>query len=483
MTIASQLHRAAVWKCSFPATSYVYNRRHIARTYAMLRKSEHLPREALRKIQLVRLRKVIEHAYTAIPFYTKRFKEIGLEPGDITRIEDIKIIPPLNREEVIDYARQMIDVKFEKAVTEAERIMAPPGQPIPFGNFRRHRLVRNTSSGSTGAPTVFYEDGSVSALNWAHDFRLRSWFGIAPAEKEARMIRISPDYVPRAAVNVWRKLLWNQCILPGVNLGEENYAYCAHVLAQFRPAVIWGFTSALVGLAEYLQSKGQSYPEWTPRLLIGWAAPLHEHERKTLAEAFDCPSTNVYGSREVGHVAGKCPEGRFHLNDEYLLVEAEENADYVEDSASGELLVTSLLPGPMPFIRYRMGDIGAISSDSCPCGRTLRILSELLGRTGEIFITKNGRMISPNFWCRTFMDPKTNYAVRRFQVIYTHSKDLRIRIVRSANYTQDTETYLRRVLERNFNHDTRIDFEYPQDIAPLISGKYQMVVNESKQNR
>ena len=76
----------------------------------------------------------------------------------------------------------------------------------------------------------------------------------------------------------------------------------------------------------------------------------------------------------------------------------------------------------MPFIRYRMGDIGDVKPSRCQCGRTLQVIENLLGRTGEIFITKDGRMISPNFWCRTFMSGKVSGAIRRFQVVYTRTK-------------------------------------------------------------
>ena len=51
----------------------------------------------------------------------------------------------------------------------------------------------NTSSGSTGAPTVFYEDGTQTGLNWANELRIKSWFGVEPGSKEVRFLRSSSE--------------------------------------------------------------------------------------------------------------------------------------------------------------------------------------------------------------------------------------------------------------------------------------------------
>ena len=124
---------------------------------------------------------------------------------------------------------------------------------------------------------------------------------------------------------------------------------------------------------------------------------------RILRDVLNCHVTNIYGAREVGHIAMRCPEGNFHINEENLLVEEEEPSNGKE--SAGELLVTTLDATIMPFLRYRMGDLGRLARKECTCGRSLLLLEELVGRTGEIFRTRDGRMISPNFWCRTFMNP------------------------------------------------------------------------------
>jgi phenylacetate-CoA ligase len=134
----------------------------------------------------------------------------------------------------------------------------------------------------------------------------------------------------------------------------------------------------------------------------------------------------------------------------------------------------------MPFIRYRMGDVGEVVSADCGCGRRLQLLKNLLGRTGEIFFTKSGRMISPNFWCRVFMSASHADRVKRFQVVYTREKNLRISIQRGDAYNAGTEQYIRSMIEENFTPDTSLEIRYVDRIEPTVSGKYLMVVNEAE---
>ncbi len=77
------------------------------------------------------------------------------------------------------------------------------------------------------------------------------------------------------------------------------------------------------------------------------------------------------------------------------------------------------------------------------------------------------------------MDEILSASIERFQIIYTKSKDIRIKIiVKNNKYTPETEVYFRRFTDKNFNNGTKVTFEYVQNIAPHISGKYQMVVWE-----
>src|SRR5216683_7375381 len=321
MSLVEELNQFLVGRIAFPAVNYALNRKNILGRYRKLLVSEQSSEDALKELQFQKLGAVLRHAYKSIPFYTKRFMEIGLVPGDIKTLEDMRHIPPIVRQDVIDHRLDMVDARYRHSVLAADQAAQTAGFPIPFARFRRHRLVRNTSSGTTGTPTVFYEDGSTTALSWVHELRLKQWYGLAPGVKEARMSAISTEYVATSNIPSARELLWNQMILPGYFLSDREHELSLRKIRKFRPRVLWGPTLALTGLAQYLGRANEDISRCRPDLVISRAAPLYGHEQKLLTEVFGCPVTNIYGTRELGHVAMNCPHGSIHVNQENYLVE------------------------------------------------------------------------------------------------------------------------------------------------------------------
>jgi phenylacetate-CoA ligase len=463
-----------VGRIAFPLVNSLLNRRQIFRHHRELLESETLPPERIQEIQLQRFKHLLHYAYNWCPYYKKKLSAAGIAPDAIHSLEDVGRIPPLERREIVEHHVDMVDVRHRSSISVADKSGRPPGVPV-LGLFRRHKLIRNTSTGSTGIPTIFYEDGTTSALNWARELQLKSWFGLGVGVKEARFARVSTEYLPKSKMLRARKRLWNQLILPGMNLSDSDYDFSLHEILRFRPRILWGITTALTGFAEHIRRSQMSLDSWHPDLVITWAAPMYEHEEQLLGEVFECPVTNVYGTREVGHVAARCPAFSLHVNQGDFLVEIEQSGPAEK---SGEILVTALHPSPMPFIRYRVGDLGELSSSHCSCGRTLQVLRHVLGRTNEVLHTSDGRMLAPNFWCRVFMLDLTSRAVERFQVVYRKDQSIRIRIVPKQNYSPNTESFLKDLLEKNLGASTHFEFEYVPEIPPHPTGKYHLVVNE-----
>jgi phenylacetate-CoA ligase len=469
MVLAS-LHERMVRAVFFPVSQCLFNRRKIMSEFRSSRKTESLPQETIASLQMQKLRVVLEKAVQFVPFYRHRFQQAGITIGAIRDPDDLCTIPPLSRDDLINNTGDLVDSRYQSAVAGIRSGKAGPGEPKLFSRFYKYPIVKNTSSGSTGAPTVFYENGSVSAMSWANELRVKRWFGVQPGAREARLVRVSPDFVKKSRANLVRRVLWNQMVLPGVNLSDVEYASIADQLKWFNPKVIWAFTSAATGLSRWTKEANIAPFHPSPKLVITWAAPLFQNDLEMIRDAFGCAVTNIYGMREVGHIAALCPSNSLHVF---------QDSHFLETDKNGELLVTFLRPTPMPFIRYRTGDIGKVATCKCACGRTLQIITEFHGRTGELFTTNDGRMFSPNFWCRTFMDAQLAATVKRFQIVYTKSGAIKVRMILPEVHRPDAEKALGAVVAKNFGPETKVMFEYPGEIAPQLSGKYQMVINEN----
>ena len=469
--IFQTLHERFIRSVSFPFSQYCFNRRNIGYECRQSLCREYSSPDSIAAFQEQKLRVVVEHACKFVPFYQRRFKEAGITPDSITTIDDLRRIPPLSRDDLVNFKTDLVDYRYRPSIEAADASRRGPGEPMPFARFRKFPLAKNASSGSTGAPTVFYDDGTISAISWANEIRVKRWFGLQQGAREARLVRVSPEFVEKNRKNRLRRFLWNQMVLPGMNLTERDYGFIIGQLNGYRPKTIWSMTSAIAELARFLNETPACPLTSKPMLIITWAAPLYDHEKKIIRKIFSCPVTNIYGMREVGHIGALCGEGKLHVFQETHFLETDDN---------NELLVTFLRPTAMPLIRYRTGDRGELAIEKCGCGRTLQVIREFHGRTGEIFFTGDGRMIAPNFWCRTFMDDRLAATIRRFQIIYTKDKSIRIKLMAPDAHRPTIDGILRQTVTKNFGASTQVRFEYVDSIAPQLSGKYQMVINETE---
>jgi len=58
---------------------------------------ETLPQEKLQALQLKKLKRMVEWAYSNSPFYRRLYQEAGLEPEDIKAFEDIQKVPKIEK--------------------------------------------------------------------------------------------------------------------------------------------------------------------------------------------------------------------------------------------------------------------------------------------------------------------------------------------------------------------------------------------------
>jgi phenylacetate-CoA ligase len=73
------------------------------------------------------------------------------------------------------------------------------------------------------------------------------------------------------------------------------------------------------------------------------------------------------------------------------VVDAEGNT--LPPGQTGEIVISNLINRATVLINYRMGDIGALSPEPCPCGRTLPTLIQMDGRTDDLVRLTNGEAV------------------------------------------------------------------------------------------
>ena len=91
-------------------------------------------------------------------------------------------------------------------------------------------------------------------------------------------------------------------------------------------------------------------------------------------------------------VATECLTARegLHVNEDHFVVEVIDPADGtpVAPGTEGELVFSTLTMEALPLIRYRTGDLGALTEEPCRCGRTTARLTRLSGRRDDMVIVR-----------------------------------------------------------------------------------------------
>jgi phenylacetate-CoA ligase len=150
---------------------------------------------------------------------------------------------------------------------------------------------------------------------------------------------------------------------------------------------------------------------------------------------------------------------------------------------TGRILVTLLSNYSFPLIRYEIGDVGPLSSESCECGRPFPLLKKVEGRTAEFLISTEGSYISPTYVIHLIGVVHNPGFIRRFQLVQQNKKEfiLRLEIEPSVNKghlfqkKQDINSDLKAVLGTG----AILNMEEVSRIEETESGKFLYTVNRS----
>ena len=235
--------------------------------------------------------------------------------------------------------------------------------------------------------------------------------------------------------------------------------------------MIRAFTSPLCEIAKYTSDRGITIPL---KGVVTTGEPLYSHQRRLLSRTFQCEVFDSYRSREAGPLAQECEEhDGMHVNAESLYLECvpPEESELFEPGL-GEVVVTDLLNYGMPLIRYKIGDMGALSDASCSCGRGLPLIKKLRGRTTDIFYAPDGKRIAAGALVLYLVDEAPGL-IGQVQIVQDRIDHLLIRMTPDPAPTTETKEYQVKTVKRLFGKNMKVSFEFVDEIQKEKSGKYQ----------
>jgi phenylacetate-CoA ligase len=416
-----------------------------------LERSQYLPLEKIREDQWMRLKKILRHAFENTEFYRKCFLKINAVPEDIKDWRDFERLPFLTKEDIREYRNEMV----AKSIPE-------------------HKLVAKKTSGSTGVSLEFFVD--EDSLQWkrACTIRYNRWAGWDLGERVAA-IWGNPEHYKNWRMRLRNILLDRYTYLDTLNMDEKSMIEFYRAICLRPPALLFGHAHSLHLFSKFLKEKSWSPPR--PKGIISTAMVLHSHERKTIEEVFGIKVTNRYGCEEVSLIACECEQHQgLHINLDTLVVEVIRDGKQASPGEPGSIVVTDLTNYGMPFIRYKVGDVGILSERNCSCGRSFPMLQSIEGRAADYIVTPEGKYISGISLTENFamLLPE----IKQLQIVQDRENHIILRIVKSDNYKDETAIKIRALFIERFGLAMSYELEYLNMIPQEASGKYRFCISK-----
>lgn len=319
--------------------------------------------EALRQLQLDRLKWTLEHAYQNNAHYHAAFDVRGVTPRDLKTLEDIALFPFTGKAEL------------------------RANYPFGFLSVAMDRVARiHASSGTTGQPTVVgYTKGDIER-----------WSNLI-----ARSLHVAGGRPGMKVHIAYGYGLFTGGL--GAHFGAEAGGYTVipmsggqtekqvQLIRDFKPEVIMMTPSYMLAVLDEFRRIGVDPRSTSLEIGLFGAEPWTDGMRREIETAFDIKAVDIYGLSEVMG-PGVASEFASHpggptIWEDHFLAEVIDpvTGAVLRDGERGELVFTSLTKEAMPVIRYRTRDLTRLLPG---VASPMRRMDRITGRSDDMLIIR-----------------------------------------------------------------------------------------------
>ena len=322
-------------------------------------------RDQMNNLQNKGLAVMVKRMYDNVAFYREKFKGIGIEPGDIKSVDQLKDLPFTTKNDLRDN--------------------------YPFGLFTTPQsdVVRiHASSGTTGKPTVVgYTHADLEI--WAEVVaRSLTMAGVHSGDT----IQIAYGYGPFTGglgLHYGAEKIGATVIPISVGNTKKQLQF----MTDFNATVLACTPSYAAHLGESIKSNGICEKDIKLRIGVFGAEPWTNELRCQIEQLINIKAYDIYGLSEVigPGVSMECPcHCGNHVFEDHFIPEIidPETLEILPDGEIGELVFTTVTEVAMPLLRYRTRDLTRLFREKCDCGRTLVRMEKCLGRSDDMLIIR-----------------------------------------------------------------------------------------------
>jgi phenylacetate-CoA ligase len=419
--------------------------------------AESWPADRLNALHEQRLSSLLKRSVKEVPFYRSRVTSPELSAFPILRKEDIHA----------HFTEFMEPTLLAEYRGEKEKA--------------RYSWVEVKTGGSTGTPTVVIHDRDFR--DWGRAGRLYSQHLCGfPLGTPFFMLWGSMRDINDSKDSTTKRVLNTLLAVHPLNaflMDDARMRDYARQISESSVDHLMAYVDAAYQLARFLEKSGVKMRPIES--VMACAGTVTDDHRAVLGRVLGARVHNKYGSRECADMACECAAGGFHTYATGIHLEIVDDADRpVPPGTTGRILVTLLRNRRFPIIRYEIGDIGALSARTCPCGSPLPLLERVEGRMSEVITAATGAYVSP-VYIRHLIGVVHNLgALEKFQFVQAGAADYTLALQMDATFgTADFErlsAVIRRDLEAVLGAGAQLAISRVADIPPSASGKFLYVI-------
>lgn len=327
---------------------------------------EFASRDAIRGIQLEKLKKQVEYTYNKVAYYRDKMDALGVKPSDIKTLEDVRKLPFTDKSALREtYPYGMFAVPLNE-VTELHASSGTTGKPIVVGYTKNDMAVwADCIMRLVQMAGVFPDDKAQMAFGYG---MFTGGFGL-----HYGLQKLGCMMIPAGSGNTERQIM---------------------MINDYGTTVLIATPSYALHICEVGEKLGFDWEHSTLRVGLFGGEPCSMSLKQEIEERMHIVCTDNYGLTEVcgPGVSGECLAERNmqHIAEDHFLWEVvdPETGEPVADGEDGELVLTPLDKEAIPVLRYRTHDLTHVVTEKCRCGRTTARMQKVRSRCDDMLIIR-----------------------------------------------------------------------------------------------
>ncbi len=427
---------------------------------------ECMPREHMKKLQLRRLQKTVERVYTNVPFYKRRFDEIGLKPKHIKSLKDLENIPFTVKDDLrANYPYEMFAVPINKIV-RLHASSGTTGKPTVVGYTKADLKIWSELVARIVVETGVTEN-DIAQISFGYGL-FTGAFGL-----HYGLERLGATVVPISTGNTERQIM---------------------LMKDFGSTVLVSTPSYAMYMSEVAENLGVKPEQLNLRIGLFGSEASTDEMLSQLERKWGILATENYGLSEVmgPGISGDCHlRCGMHIAEDHFIPEIidPKTGKTLPPGEEGELVLTTITKEGLPILRYRTRDITSLNYEPCPCGRTLARMSKVQGRTDDMLIIK-GVNVFPSQIEGVLMSieevgPHYEILVRRENYLDVLEINIEVSDARLLDRFSDLEALEKKIrnrLKTILQIDAKVNLVEPQTLR-RFEGKAKRVIDMRDKNK